>query len=421
MATLRGLVAFVLTSGMLASGGFAVAQVMIVEFNDNASLLAMPRPFTRAPAQFANFYKEDGMLFTSNISPPDPAVPNESDIYHYHLGHEDSAIGECFLGQEFGRQTLAGCERVDHANEPRRLASHQPGHVIQMVYDPNNDGVPDPFNLISLDVHYGRLNVGVKSPSGIAVYNNLTSGNRWLLLNANNLTRATLETPFDADTAFIVDAIFFEPAGSLTTTTSTTTTATRSRASTASLISGDTVRLPPEDVRPNSHAAIGRELLALIPLRTTALKVGEMRVTRLGPSRDRLTLSGRIRLEAARRGVAELLKEGVSVSVGEFPLGYRAMISARLFSCTGDDRTGTECVFEGESGGVTSMRLAIAENKVRFRLKAEGLNLGGIRLDKRVSISVQIGSDLAVASIKGANDDSDEGPNDESDEGPDDD
>jgi Ca2+-binding RTX toxin-like protein len=80
-----------------------------------------------------------------------------------------------------------------------------------MTYDPNNDGRPDRFNLISLEVHSGKLNVGVKYADGqIAVYNNLTAGFRWFLIDANNLTRATFERPARFTENFIVDNVAFE-------------------------------------------------------------------------------------------------------------------------------------------------------------------------------------------------------------------
>ena len=87
------------------------------------------------------------------------------------------------------------------------------GCTIQLTYDPNGDGVLDPFNLIQLTVFQGKLNIGLKYATGeIAVYNDMTAGT-WTL-NETNLVRVTLEYPADwpPDQNFTVDNIVFEPA-----------------------------------------------------------------------------------------------------------------------------------------------------------------------------------------------------------------
>jgi len=88
--------------------------------------------------------------------------------------------------------------------------------------------VPDPFDLISIVVSKGRINVGTKSPRGIEVYNNLTGGFEWFLIGANNLTRATIEWPtrFGPEARFTVDKIVFKPSSSSPRTTTSAPTLT---------------------------------------------------------------------------------------------------------------------------------------------------------------------------------------------------
>jgi hypothetical protein len=63
--------------------------------------------------------------------------------------------------------------------------------------------------LKSIDVLSGTLNVGVRDTSNnIAVYNNLTQGSTWNLIDAKNLNRATLE---GSGSIFMVDNIVFDP------------------------------------------------------------------------------------------------------------------------------------------------------------------------------------------------------------------
>ena len=54
---------------------------------------------------------------------------------HYHLIPEDSSLPFPIPN-----------------DAPKSLAFHTVGHAIRMTYDPNQDGVPDRFNLLSVDV-----------------------------------------------------------------------------------------------------------------------------------------------------------------------------------------------------------------------------------------------------------------------------
>ena len=94
---------------------------------------------------------------------------------------------------------------------PHSFPSINNACVIQLTYEP--EGKPAAFNLRTVTVLSGRLNVGVKSASGaISVYY-LTGPGLWSLPSADNLVRATLELPSEAAGArFYVDDIVFEPA-----------------------------------------------------------------------------------------------------------------------------------------------------------------------------------------------------------------
>jgi hypothetical protein len=190
------------------SAGEAAAQRIVIDFNDSAGLLAIPGGDS-ALFTFANFYREDGMIFTAGINSPGSVLAGKSHG-HYHLSYEDENITGGFVQGKltYGRQTSTGFVPVTPENENRTLSPHLSDAVIQMIYDPNNDGVPDPFDLISLVVHTGTLNVGTKSTTGrICVYNDLTGGFEWGLTGdcATNLTLVTLE----ALDIFNVDRIIF--------------------------------------------------------------------------------------------------------------------------------------------------------------------------------------------------------------------
>jgi hypothetical protein len=75
----------------------------------------------------------------------------EPTVYsHYHLSHEDPAIGGCFVGGEFGRLTEDGnCEPVDHAAEPRTLATHFGDEVIRIRMIDSSGATAAAFDLLS--------------------------------------------------------------------------------------------------------------------------------------------------------------------------------------------------------------------------------------------------------------------------------
>jgi hypothetical protein len=157
----------------IATIGFpASTEAILIDFNDRASLSALcyrardgtevrggrftfvigrPGPGSCRGSQiFNDAYVEDNMLFFNGVFPPDPAlgpIPQPE----YHLNYENPSLNENVQAWS----TLSNPE-----NEPRTLSPPSKGAVIQLTYDPNNDGIPDPFNLISIDVLSGKLNVG---------------------------------------------------------------------------------------------------------------------------------------------------------------------------------------------------------------------------------------------------------------------
>lgn len=381
---------------MAACSSSAAEQI---GFNDPASLVAIPRPFSGARDTFANFYKERGMLFIDGVNPPDPAL-GWIRHNHFHLTFEDPEITACVRGNQFlfpARMTANGCVAVaSPENEPRRLASMVPGHVIQMTYDPNNDGVPDRFNLISLEV-YGAspiLNVGTRSAAGISVYNNLSGGFTWFLIDANNLTRATLETPFNAEGPFVVDNIVFEPSSS---GAGSAEIAQQSAFSEVTAGEADEVALT--RVPPNTLDPILREIESLLPLNFPALAVNDAQVLLRGAGEAAFAVSGTIAAEAPRAPVNHRLGEGVIVTLGGFPQGFREVIPAQLFSCAGKAEEAITCEFTGAPGGITRMRITIAADEVQFQATAEALNLSGIAAGEPVAFSLQVGSELGVATL----------------------
>lgn len=200
----------------IPGSGYAIT----IDFNDVEALSAIPlrgqgHCLGRGPS-----YTEDGMTLLPRVQPPDPALGG-TGWDHFHLSFENinafsTLISACGLPRTPEREdALLGFA----ARFPRFLQPHGSSAVIQMTYDPDGNGVPDPFNLISLQVVSGKLNVGVKGPFGIAVYNNLAAGPTgtvWTLLGPfnQNLTRATLE---GTNSIFGIDNIVFEPAGRATT------------------------------------------------------------------------------------------------------------------------------------------------------------------------------------------------------------
>lgn len=381
------------------SAGEAAAQHIVVDFNDSVGLLAIPGDCSRAalcsgaPMTFANFYREKGMIFTDGVNPPDPALGGIRNN-HYHLNYEDENITYGFVQGKLtpGRQTPGGFVPVANPeNENRTLSPHEPGAVIQMIYDPNNDGVPDPFNLISLVVHRGKLNVGTKSATGrICVYNDLTGGFEWGLTGdcAINLTRATLEVPvaFGGEGIFTVDRIVFEPASSRIGTTTSPLVLTE----TNSIEEGKANPVELDNVLHDIRDPLLFELIDLAAPAFATLDIKKALVKLRGPAQDQFQMRGTIDLGAQSDGV-DVLNEAVIVTLA----GFREYIPAGLFRCI--DR---ECDFNGTSGGITNMRIAIAEDKLQFRVTAEGLDLSGIRRGKPVPFSLQIGDDLGVTQVR---------------------
>ncbi|TVM00363.1 MAG: hypothetical protein CV087_14655 [Candidatus Brocadia sp. WS118] len=196
----------------------------LIDFNDERSLAALSYKsnngnivtaarFTFVYPTKDGGYKEDGMLFITGVHPEDPRVGG-IDYGEYHLMYENcEALSLVVEG------------KLDPEKEPRMLTPHSRDAIIQMTYDPDNNGTPDPFNLISIVVRQGKLNVGIKfSDETIGIFNNLTAppnpketdcdatapkGTKWFLIGGKNLTRATLE---GSSESFTIDDIEFEEA-----------------------------------------------------------------------------------------------------------------------------------------------------------------------------------------------------------------
>jgi hypothetical protein len=396
--------------------GVCVSQRQTIGFNNAQSLLAAPPYRGRDPGVpliEALSYREHGMVFTDGVSPADPEnLPRVRECRagtggfvaygHFHLEYEDPTIKLDFDSrgkQRPGRFRGGVFEPVNPENQPRMLGPMLPGAVIQMVYDPQNRNVPEPFNLISIDVRFrrdnmgkivpNRLNVGTKSPTtGIRVYNNLTSGFTWSLISANNLMRATLEFPceFAGEGFFLVDNIVFEPASSVTATALTPAETT---------VIGEARALKLEDVlprglTPSDNVRLHQDAPAFAPV-----DIGPAQVTVRGPGQDQFNIQGNIELGAESDGVS-LLNEGVTVTFD----GFSETILAGRFRCAKDDEGNEKCEFKDTSGGITEMAIAIREDQLEFQVQATGLDLSGIELATPVPVSVQIGDDLGVREIR---------------------
>jgi hypothetical protein len=197
------------------AGSFNVfAAPLLIGFNDEASLRAIPAPYTNAPFTFANRYQEHGVLVLARVEPPDPRLGGRG-YGHYHLGYEDPSIVFCTAGgkTEIGRvQTpFQPCSEVlDPAKQPRSISPHDVNAVIQLMFDPDGNGVPDLFNLLQITVKRGVLNVGIQFANGeIGVFNNLIGPQTYGLQQAENINRVTLEA---IGNIFEVDDIVIEPA-----------------------------------------------------------------------------------------------------------------------------------------------------------------------------------------------------------------
>jgi hypothetical protein len=393
----RALLFLAITAGTSAA---STAQRVVIDFNDPAGLLAIPGDCARsaicpgAPLTFANSYREDGMLFTDGVTPPDPAL-RAARANHYHLGYEDPSISyEVVQGQlRAGRRTAAGFTPLTNPeNENRTLGPHHPGVVIQMTYDPNNDGVPDPFNLISLVVHTGKLNVGTLSPNtGISVYNNLTGGFTWSLIDATNLTRATLEVPvtFGGEGIFSVDQIVFEPVSA--------TPAPPLYPPYTIRVTRGAAEATPTTFANVQYVALDPVLFETVELAAPtfgSLAIEDARVERPGPAQDRFEIRGTLTPGASSDGVLDAATEEIVVTFGDF----RELVPAGLLACVAGTGT-TQCDFNGRPGGITAMHLelplASAPGPVRFDVSAQGLDLSALA-PEAVPLAVQIGSDLGV-------------------------
>jgi len=204
--------------------GFPIlAEGVTISFDDPQGLLNVyPNdPNNRAArGTFANNYIENGMIFRSDVIPRDPRLgppePPTLRCGHYHLFYNEPG--------------LEASPPPNPENFPRSLGpGHQGGCIVQMTYEPNNDGIRHLFNLLEITVLRGKLNVGVEFADGsIGVFNDLTAGptgTTWLLIGGNNLQRATLEAFFHPDHVFVIRDISFEPLSSpLRTTLSATST-----------------------------------------------------------------------------------------------------------------------------------------------------------------------------------------------------
>jgi hypothetical protein len=394
----RALLVIAMMGGMSAR---AVAQPLAIDFNDPAGLLGIPGDCARslvckgAPLSFANSYREHGMLFTDGVNPPDPAL-GAHRANHYHLSYADRAIEYDFVQGKLtpGRRTAAGFVPLTNPeNERRTLSPHEPGTVIQMIYDPNNDGVPDPFNLISLVVHAGKLNVGTKSSAGISVYNNLTAGFEWMLINARNLTRATLEVPtaFGSEGIFTVDHIVFEPVSSVTGRG-----AMRAMPAQATSSEGQATSAPVANVLRIALEPLLFETVELASPAFGSLVVEDARVERRGPALDRFDVTGTLQPGFGSNGVVDAANRTVVVTFGDF----QETVPVGLLTCTAGS-TNTTCDFSGPPGGITALHIetppASSPGPARFTVHADGLDLSHIMAEP-VPIAIQIGDHLGVTS-----------------------
>jgi hypothetical protein len=384
-----------------------VAQQQEIDFADPAGLLGVPGDCKKAavcsgaPIEFANFYREKGMVFTDAVNPPDPAL-GPIRWGHYHLSYADPLI---FLVQDpktgiapfklFLSPFPLLLPLAHPESEKRVLRPHEPGAVVQMIYDPNNDGVPHPFNLISLEIYKGRINVGTKSPTtGISVYNNLVGPNKYRLIGANNLLRATIELPvkFGVEAEFTVDKIIFEPASS----------GARGLASSLPLTlptqveEGVVTPSPPSQIVNDVSESLLFELTGLSTPAIAFLHVRTADVDLAGPAQDHFLVRGSMRLAPESNGI-DVSSEAVEVTLGAF----RELIPAGSFSCKPGNHNDSEtmCHFKGSPGGIIFMGITTTSGQIEFEVKATDLNLTGIDLSKPLPFSLQIKDDLGVTHI----------------------
>ena len=169
--------------------GFPIlAEAVTISFGDPQGLLNVyPNDPNHRAARFtfANNYIENGMIFRSDVIPRDPRLgppePPTEMCGHYHLFYSDPS--------------LEVNPPANPENFPRTLGpGHQGGCVVQLTYEPNNDGIRHLFNLLEITVLSGTLNVGIEFADGsIGIYNNLTAGptgTTWLLLEGSECSTA---------------------------------------------------------------------------------------------------------------------------------------------------------------------------------------------------------------------------------------
>lgn len=370
--------------------GVSLAPI-VIDFSDPAGLLAMPPPYKAAPNTFANSYKEDGMIFLDRIDPPHPQL-NWPRAGHYHLLYQDRTITFCVSKTVFGPGRVNPdapiqdrCVRITNPEqEDRFISPHGAGYVIQLTYDPDNDGQPNAFNLLGLDVNSGRLNVGtISATNRVCSYNDLTAGFRWGLTGncATNLTRATLEVPREFREPFTVDNIVFEPAVS-------SLAVLPANKATFEIKEGQTNSDGLDSVIADPRAPILRELADLVTPVFGVLEIENLQVEIRGPAQDKFNMQGTMSLAAGSDGITA--DDEVLVTLG----GFSESIPAELFKCAQDEAGETICQFRGTIGGITKMSVRIAGDKLTFRAEAEGVHLTGIRGNELVPVTVQIGNDF---------------------------
>lgn len=204
----------------------------VIDFNAEASLRSIRFGQVKAGSDtfVPKYSSQCSVTVISGVEPPDPRLGG-SRPNHFHLSYENNfsyqlcSVGsgfnnKLFLGavvdgicqpfvdaatepscnvpeapQSLARELNGVCVRViDAAKEPRTVQPHSPNAVVQLTYDRDGNGTPDPFGLQGIDVLGDSLNVGIMFESGeIGVFNNLTAGVRWVLVGAERVVRATLE------------------------------------------------------------------------------------------------------------------------------------------------------------------------------------------------------------------------------------
>ena len=349
------------------------ADEIVIDFDDPS---ALAEGFESYQATFADDYVEDGMRFTYGVYPPNP-LWQPSDHGHYHLIYEDDTVDITCNGRtfsEFGRCTPDGFVPVIPENEPRFLTPMVPGDMIQLTYDPDIDGEPDPFDLVRLTVHQNRLNLWTESPiTGIRLYPDLRGGHTYLLRGADVLTRAILEYSIElpGGEGFEVDDIVIKTAG-------------------AQVIPRELISFQIINVLSGSPSPSLLDLLHQVVFAVLSNEKAQVKLR--GPGKDQFEVQGNLTPGAESDGF-DVPNEEVSVTFD----GFSQTIPAGRFSC---DTSGKLCYYMGTSGGIKTLKIAIVDDKLWFRAWAVGVDLTRIDLDNPVPFSLQIGDDLSMAGIR---------------------